>query len=281
MDKYTTLLPLTSNTSCGYHRITLPMQQAGITPIYIEEVSRIQKDKVLFFNRFIPFPTKNRFILDLDDYWDLPISSPHYFYWNKMRLPQRIANNIKMAECVLTTNSTLAGHISKQRGSTKDVYVVPNALPFDTGQFTLTEPGRDLVYAGGISHIHDIQQIEHLHVEYYGGLKGSTSLPLGIYMSAYNKKLASLVPLESGLFNACKSNLKILEAGAKGIGCIASKVLPYYNDVDKHVMYYGFSKIPPRKALEEQGLVLAKHVREHYHLDQVNKLRMDIIEKYL
>lgn len=281
MDRFTTLLPLTSNTSCGYHRITLPMNHAWIDPNYTDTPGRIGKEKVLFFNRTLPFPIKNRFILDLDDYWVLPPTNPHYAHWARLRMSERIAENISKAECVLTTNARLASLISKQRGSGKDVYIVPNALPFDTGQFVKTQLGKTLVYAGGISHIEDIKEIEHLKVDYYGGLKGSTSLPLGIYMAAYNNRLASLVPLQKGLFNSCKSNLKILEAGAKGIGCIASPVEPYLNDVDKHVMLYGFRKGIRLDEVEQQSKVLAEHVRKHYHLDDANKTRMEIISRYL
>ena len=270
MDKFTTLTPITSNTSCGYHRITLP---------FGDMVDRkINKDSVLFFNRVANGAYRNRYFLDLDDYWILPKTNPHYQSWRIHNMSQMIVNNVKGALAVTVTNERLASKVMQYN---KNVHIVPNALPFDTGQFTKSKIGSDYVFAGGVSHTEDIKLIEHIKAKYFGGLKGSTIYPLTDYMKSYDNKLASLVPLQSGEFNECKSNLKILEAGAKGIGCIASGVYPYLNDTDKDVMFYGFDKLPSAKELKQQGIELAKHVRKYYDLKEINKKRFEILGYYI
>src|SRR5690606_35079592 len=112
------------------------------------------------------------------------------------------------AECVLVTNDNLAARVISVRGSSKDIHIVPNALPFDEGQFKKTPQIGGFVYAGGISHVEDVKEIRHLPVKFYGGLNGSTTFPLNRYMTVYDGRLASLVPLQENEFNSCKSNLK-------------------------------------------------------------------------
>lgn len=281
MELYSTLIPIASNTSCGYHRICLPMEHAGSVVYPDYKPAFLKKDKVLFFNRVIPFETENRFILDLDDYWDLPDTNPHKRAWKDQRMAERICANIIKAECVLVTNRNLADKVLEVRGSSKDIHIVPNALPFDEGQFKRTTQMAGYVYAGGISHQEDVKEIRHLPVKFYGGLNGSISYPFNRYMMVYDTKLASLVPLQKNVFNYCKSNLKILEAGAKGIGCVASAVEPYLNDVDKNVMFYGFDKIPTVRDFKDQGKALAEHVRQHYHLKNINHQRLQILNQYV
>lgn len=270
MDKFSILTPIAEPTSCGYHRITLPFD--GMLN------KTIEKDSVLFFNRVNKHENTHRFFLDLDDYWILPKTNPHYLGWQSHKMPQRIVNNIKNAIAVFVTNQRLADKVLPYN---KNVHIIPNALPFDKGQFTRTTQVNDFVFAGGVSHSKDIELIKHIECKYYGGLKGSRSYSLDRYMKAYDNKLASLVPLLPGEFNECKSNLKILEAGAKGIGCIASKVHPYDNDLDRDVMFYGFDKLPSKDELKCQGKELANHVRKNYHLDLVNKERFSILAYYL
>jgi hypothetical protein len=47
------------------------------------------------------------------------------------------------------------------------------------------------------------------------------------YMAFYSEADATLAPLVPSTFNSCKSNLKVLEAGAKRIPIIVSNTPPY------------------------------------------------------
>lgn len=282
MELSTTLIPLANSTqSSDYHRIALPFYQMGV-----HTNRRPVKDQIAYFNRVFPLNgvKTGRFILDLDDYWILDKSNPFYQTWKLYRISEQIIDNIKNALAVTVTNTRLA---DKVKNINKNVHVIPNALPFDKGQFGLTEPDfSKLVYAGGKSHERDIQLLSDLPVQYYGGLKGSPSLPLSVYMSAYNHKGIALVPLYPSTFNACKSNLKILEAGAKGLACMCSEVDPYIDPGDKEAVLYAAGSFKNTlKKLREDDLrgnaeELAEYVRQKYDLTEVNKLRVDILNHY-
>lgn len=108
------------------------------------------------------------------------------------------------------------------------------------------------------------------------------------YVGLLDGHRCALAPLVDNPFNRSKSNLKVLEAGAKGIPIITSKVHPYLNDVDKDVVLYAADSLEWRKHMrrikespayaQDMGAQLAEHVRKHYHLDTVNALRKSIIE---
>ena len=113
----------------------------------------------------------------------------------------------------------------------------------------------------------------------------------GDYMSAYDGHRCAIAPLLDTPFNACKSNLKILEAGAKGIPIICSSVRPYYNPTDYCAdtgALFAAQPVTWRRTLDcvrndpgfarECGDWLAEHVRKHYHLDDANELRRQIID---
>lgn len=67
-------------------------------------------------------------------------------------------------------------------------------------------------------------------------------LPLDKYMTAYNGHQIALAPLKDSLFNSCKSNLKALEAGAKGLALVTSKVKPYFNKQDQQMILFAETK---------------------------------------
>lgn len=275
----TILIPTVSEgTSCEYHRVVLPFEGLGIGLN-----KRDHSGAIYFFNRIAPVPPNRRFILDLDDYWELPKTNPFKKAWDDRGTGRAIVRNIRAAQAVFVTNAQLADEVLPYN---RKVHVVPNALPFDKGQFSRTVPDFSKnVYAGGISHKTDVEMIEELDVNYFGGLNGSQSLPLSRYMEAYNGQGVSLVPLEDNDFNRCKSNLKVLEAGAKGLACVSSRVLPYYNELDAPYMFYtdDFSwemMVRSEREFADQADALSQHVRRHYHLKEVNKLRKEILEYY-
>ena len=63
------------------------------------------------------------------------------------------------------------------------------------------------------------------------------SQPVKTYMDLYQYADIMVIPLEETEWHACKSNLKILEAAAKRIPCVVSKVLPYSLDADAPVLW--------------------------------------------
>lgn len=107
-------------------------------------------------------------------------------------------------------------------------------------------------------------------------------------MEAYDGHSLAVAPLIDSPFNRCKSNLKILEAGAKGLPIICSKVLPYYNPIDESVVSYAettqdwhtevkrYLNNPSYR--EDRGAALAEHVRLHYRMEDANELRRQVYE---
>lgn len=113
-------------------------------------------------------------------------------------------------------------------------------------------------------------------------------LPLEEYMDHYTYADVSLAPLDNLTFNWYKSNLKVLEAGCKYMPIITSDVSPYKDEPNQDVISYcrgtkdwvkylqKYEKNPT--FVREQGQQLGEYVRANYHLDKMNRLRLQIFE---
>lgn len=308
------LLDWRTTTSCDYHRIVLPFTYSMPKP----------KVPVFVFNRvvsngaeFIKELKKEgvKIVMDIDDHYELDIN--HYLFesFKSSGMTERLINNIKMADVVTVTTPLLA---SKIRHLNSNIVVIPNALPFDADQFTLSkdkESDTSIVWCGGASHYGDLRMLANLNIESltiaenitlagYNSendqwkkikkanpkMKYKVEKPLQKYMDSYDGHMISIAPLEDNFFNACKSNLKVLESGAKGLPIICSPVEPYYNSVDKDVVLYAedlddwfglMTKLLISKSYrEDMGNKLAEHVRLHYQLSDANELRRQVIESF-
>lgn len=294
------------NSAVEYHRLLLPYGILGAkpkVPVYI--FNRISSKGEEFIRRVKSIGGK--VILDLDDYPE--VDKTHYLYepFKQNKYSETIFKNLKLADYVTVTTEYLADRI--RWFTNAEVIVIPNALPFDEGQFTLSqdkESGSPLVWAGGSSHRPDLTLIKDLDSEcltivgYYDCeewnkivelMPKSTvehSQSLNKYMDVYNGHKIALAPLVDNLFNNCKSNLKVLEAGAKGLPIITSQVLPYYNKQDeKHVLFAEnteeWNKHIAKLFInsdyyQDKSEALAEHVRTCYSLRKVNEIRRQLIE---
>jgi len=309
--------------SCDYHRTILPFKYLGfdIQPKPINYAAA----ELIVFNRLAHEPPERffaqqklhgfKYIVDIDDYWHLYPHHHIYANWQKAKFTEKIMAFIKGANAVTTTNSALAAKVAQLN---KNVVIIPNALPFDHGQFDSTNNTDDqirFVYAGGSSHYHDFALVA-------GAIKGTTRVnftlagiennpawlqmqallrnvsygkracqPLDSYMSVYSNANVSLAPLEANEFNCLKSNLKMLEAGCKNLAFIASKTAPYFNELDKRYVMYAETEsewkalmaecIKDPAIVKEAGLQLGEHVRQHYDLRKVNEIRRQLYESML
>lgn len=297
------------NQSCTYHRITMPFGHLDAVP----------KVPVFVFNRrasigldgLLKLRAKGvRIVADVDDYWML--DPDHYLYGHFRRdgVTRETIASIAIADVVMVTNEALADEV---RNLNPEVVIVPNALPFDSGQFVRNRviAGRTtFVYAAGASHYEDLlaykNAFEGLNVTIAGSMRMhpewmrvskllprtpvSSERPVQDYMRVYDGHTVALAPLVGSRFNVCKSNLKTLEAGCKGMPIIASRVHPYLNDRDRHFVRYAenaaemktcmdrFSRDPVM--VRELGEALAQHVRRVYSLGSANELRRQILMSF-
>lgn len=261
-----------------------------------------------------------KIIVDVDDYWVLPGIHPLHHYWNYHKYGELILENIKLADMVWVTNERLRLKVLPYNSN---VHVVPNATP-DTLVRKFASDKMRFIYAGTPTHVPDVKLLDgkfrriydepfirnnaqfvlagydakaHTanwdsmrHVfEHTGCSRILPTLPIDKYMDHYSYADVSLVPLVDNEFNSCKSILKVLEAGAKGLPCIASAVEPYidlyaapgilwvYKPSDwlKHIRFC----IKNPGWVKKAGLELREFVKEHYDLDEINQTRQRLLNE--
>lgn len=158
-----------------YHRILLPISGLGLEKTLVTNDLDLIKARaaegrlnILLLNRYIPnLPAAElvamryrygfKIVLDLDDYWNL---DPHHvLFYDYQNIRTEILAMLQVADVVTVTHWRLAKKCMEV--TARPVFVVPNALPFDQGQFNATrvpsESGRiRLGWAGGITHEADL-----------------------------------------------------------------------------------------------------------------------------
>jgi glycosyltransferase involved in cell wall biosynthesis len=257
-----------------------------------------------------------KLIIDIDDYWVL---DPWHIL-SDVYPTKEIIEYIKAADFVTVTNELLYAEVKALNQHNVDV--VANALPYDEDQFTdiRTQYHKTRFnYVAGSTHEQDIISIKnglkrlqtdtefrnnseliisgfqdhpiwHRMATYYsGGYKNNfriqNILPIAEYMNLYNDTDVALAPLRDSFFNQCKSNLKVLEAGAKRVPIIASNINPYKSC--PHVIkannpseWYSQMKRLAKDAIyrKEYGEANANWCREHFHIRKENLKRKHIYE---
>jgi glycosyltransferase involved in cell wall biosynthesis len=302
------MLDIRPHTSCDFHRIIMPYGQLKADP----------KAPVFVFNRQPSHGIHSlmtmkkagiKIICDIDDHFEVGPQHVMYELFKKHNIAEIIKQSLQLADVVTCTNHELAEAVKPYA---KHIEILPNALPFDQGQFTLsmdTESDRAMVYVAGTTHRHDMSlfagHIDESHLTIAGhnpereewckiealfgpDVRYKPETAIDTYMSLYEGHGVALAPLVDTEFNRCKSNLKVLEAGAKGIPIVVSDVHPYLNPTDYDAVDYASDGIEWRERTEqlihdrvyraERGQQLAEHVREHYHLDKINEIRRQIVE---
>jgi hypothetical protein len=111
------------------------------------------------------------------------------------------------------------------------------------------------------------------------------------YMRLYNEIDVALIPLEQNLFNTCKSELKMIEAGVMGKACITNEVSPYilsFTDrnafkVNKKNTFYDGIKffLNNKQAIKDYAYELEQTINERYNMEKINKTRAEIYNYYL
>lgn len=105
------------------------------------------------------------------------------------------------------------------------------------------------------------------------------------YAFSYNLCDLVLAPLKDDIFTRCKSNLKVLEAGAFSLPIICSNVEPYKEFIRQGLVYCSegnwdsrirsLIRNPQRGRL--MGARLHEYVKENYNIEKINDIRYDSI----
>jgi O-antigen biosynthesis protein len=190
-------------------------------------------------------------VYELDDYLpNLPLKSVH-----RDQMPRDVLKSLRKAVALtdrfVVSTEPLAEQFADMHS---DIRVVPNRLPVEwwgrlAGQ--RRKGGKPRVgWAGGSSHRGDLELIADVvreladEVEWvFFGMcpeklrphvhEHREGVPIGKYpaaLAALDLDLA-LAPLEDNLFNACKSNLRLLEYGACGFPVVCSDLVCYRGDL--------------------------------------------------
>lgn len=261
--------------------------------------------------------------LDLDDYWQLYPGHFLYEYYKLNNIGRLIKDNIKFADVITVTTERLAEKVRQMHGN---VHVIPNALPYGHGQFkkptgVVMKKNFNFIYAGQKSHLQDIQTISKALTDVSfnrpeagfilagfqdapdgvwrniekaftsnGKLKNYqrvNNLPLDAYMNVLRPADAMIVPLEDNEFNSCKSNLKILEAGAYAMPVICSNVAPYndckdapvfFAETRKDWVYFMESLLSDPYNAIRKGRDLQDWCRQNHDLAPWNEKRFQILK---
>jgi processive 1,2-diacylglycerol beta-glucosyltransferase len=268
-----------------------------------------------------------KIVTDLDDYWDLYPHHILAKSWEANKTAQKIKDCIVASDAVIVTTALLADKVKALNKNVHVIpNALPYDHEQFNSTKVQSEFTRFL-YAGGSSHFHDIQVLKRpfekiinnpkfnkskfilAGVDYRNkeslvfwnkmensfslngripGYESRGTLPLDSYEDHYSHCDVTLIPLEQNMFNAYKSNLKILESAAKYNPCIASDTSPYSDFPNRDLVMYGsnaatwFDNIKKFAIdpvfLKEKGQALGEYCREHYNLLKINEYRKQLFE---
>ena len=262
---------------------------------------------------------KVKIIIDIDDYWNLPTWHSSYCAITSPIFEKALKENIELADEIWCASEYLKLKIKEVFN--KESFYIPNGIDFDQQQFNPIKEVRlsnlpTIGYIAAANHHRDINKIAKAvykivhkpnfnilvsgyneQSKKYWGFVDNVFTGGGIlkniirigskdvynYAVAYNAIDTALAPLCNDEFSKCKSNLKILEAGAFGLNVIASVCEPYQEFIDKGLIK-GCSNdkewdVALNKAIKDKSKNerLRTYVKENYSIEKINKLRYERI----
>lgn len=255
---------------CGHYRITQPFEamieegiaqgKCDMTLLTLSEMGQFRPDSLIIQRRYSPAfhnwmeridKLHNVFkVFELDDYIiNLPMKH-HGRRAYKQETAKLIRKSLSYFDRFVVSTAPLA---DAMRDMHPDIVVVKNRLPLNAwGKLeSLRQQGKKprVGWAGGVSHRGDLEMIFDIVREFsedvewvFMGMCPDKLRPYvheihsGVDLGLYPAALASLnldlalAPVEDNIFNACKSNLRLLEYGACGVPVICSNVACYRDD---------------------------------------------------
>jgi glycosyltransferase involved in cell wall biosynthesis len=256
-----------------------------------------------------------KIILDIDDW----IQLPEYHHKDGVKdsiVEQRILDAISYADVIWTASEFLKECLKDYHDN---IVYVPNGIDFTQPQFIPQRKKQDkytIGWLGANSHHLDLKKLtepfkkllknknhklllagyNQTSPEYYEFIEGiftsNGQRPPSMYIRTewmdvqnyalpYNLMDCALAPLSSDKFSLCKSNIKVLEAGAFSLPIICSNVAPYKEFIEQGLVltpkgdWDGTMKSlisNPIKGIQ-LGAKLHEYVKENYNIKTVNKKR--------
>lgn len=263
-------------------------------------------------------------ICDVDDYWHLSHAHLLREHFKQHEIPGQIIETLMHVQHITCTHELLAKQVPAR--NRKDITIIPNAIIPD-GQFKIKKrPVSDMLqfgWVGGACHEEDINLLSESMVEFHkSDLNACVNLcgfsidpiylryekvlsanrtstperysrieaqPVTKYAALYDMLDVSLVPLNNNLFNQCKSNLKLLEAGFKKKAVIAQNIHPYTSILKHNVNGLAVNRTDNKrgwfkamKRYHDNRNLITDHAEQlhidvqPYHMDVVNKTRAEL-----
>ena len=263
-----------------------------------EQIETIKRYKAACPDAFIVFEIDDALSSVPEKSWHAPYMTPN--------IDAKLQKAVREVDVVTVTTQDLAEHMRKICDPGTKIRVVPNMLGMDDmetceairRQLQKPPAGNKLRvgWGGGIGHIGDLEMLnpvfEALKDEVEWVFLGmDPKIPEGCvkhYMGAVtpDRYLASLqalnvdlmiAPLENNHFNLCKSNLRLLEAGACLYPVIATPIAPYLTDsppivyansTEEWILHIrDFMKLSESQRAEK-AKALQSWVLQHYIMDK-------------
>lgn len=252
---------------CSYHRILIPLAalvEAGAADgrvdmaLWPDEFVKACAPDVIIWQRQVEdaqIETMRRwrealphalFVYELDDYLaEIPKASFHRSFMPP-DIEARVRKALAYCDRVTTTTEPLAQWLRGLGG--RDVRVVPNGMPAARLRERQARPAGQKLrigFAGGMSHAGDLEMLRPAMTEigedvtwvFMGTAPENPPCRIefheGVPVSVYLDGMMALdldavvAPLEDNPFNSCKSNLRLIEAGAMG-ACVIAQDVPAY-----------------------------------------------------
>tara|TARA_R110001606_G_scaffold38401_1_gene107633 strand:- start:1812 stop:2741 length:930 start_codon:yes stop_codon:yes gene_type:complete len=297
------------NSGVDYHRLLKPFSLLDYDITRCEGVSEEMFDynfDVVVFSRILPIKNQKKFIrelqkrgtyviCDIDDYWIL--SSNHVTKKIGDSFRKYSIEALMYADEVWTTHKTLGKEVERLNANW---YVIPNALDPNEPQWQPKKNyGNRIGWAGGVTHFHDLmltdgcwggvvpvvcgfsENSEWLRLADSFQADYVNALPVNEYGYLYDQFDIAIAPLEDNKFNRCKSNLKIIEAGMKGLPIFVQNIHPYTDDsrgifkVDSWATAISKASNMGADEIKDSGQAIRDYCLANYDLNKVNELRKE------
>lgn len=234
-----------------------------------------------------------KIIVDIDDYWKVDDFHPAAEHFNSPIQQQVTANTLRMASEVICTHKRLLKLI---RPYNKRVTIIPNTIYTRENQWK-RNPMRTHTfgYIGGNTHqedlktmqttFKDVSSVAYLDEYDWCFKEIKESKDEFEYGNLLDTFYCSLAPLKPSKFTANKSNLKILEAAAKGCAIAVTDTPPYSDWLPPSVIRFkpneSWEKLKgiSEKELADRGDALYQEYNKEYDWMEAAEKRFHLYKK--